>query len=231
VGERLAAQHRVVAPDLPGYGGTTPQPRDQQPDVGFASELVAALIAHVGATAVLAAHSYGGVVALRTALRGAPVGALALFEPVAMTLLPVAGEPEAFATTRSVFDDYFATHDAGDPRAVRKMIDFWFGDGAFARMPDALTGFLIQQTAANIRDVRAAFREDYSLAALRRLQIPVTTVVGGRSPEVMQRIVRALTRALPDGRLVTWPDADHALTTTHVDAAAELIAGLARARS
>jgi pimeloyl-ACP methyl ester carboxylesterase len=138
VGERLAAQHRVVAPDLPGYGGTTPQPRDQQPDVGFASELVAALIAHVGAPAVLAAHSYGGVVALRTALRGAPVGALALFEPVAMTLLPVAGEPEAFATTRSVFDDYFATHDAGDPRAVRKMIDFWFGDGAFARMPDAL---------------------------------------------------------------------------------------------
>jgi hypothetical protein len=59
----------------------------------------------------------------------------------------------------------------------------------------------------------------------------VTTVVGGRSPEVMQRIVRALTRALPDGRLVTWPDADHALTATHVDAGRRADRGLARARS
>src|SRR5262245_41946141 len=69
VGERLAEQFRVIAPDLPGYGETTPQPPGEEPDVGYASELVEALIRHVGPPAVLAGHSYGGVVALSVALR------------------------------------------------------------------------------------------------------------------------------------------------------------------
>src|SRR5262245_7030750 len=88
VGERLAGRYRVIAPDLPGYGETTPQPPEQDPDVGYASELVEALIRRMGAPDVLAGHSYGAVVALAVALRGnVSIGALALFEPVALKVL------------------------------------------------------------------------------------------------------------------------------------------------
>jgi pimeloyl-ACP methyl ester carboxylesterase len=69
VGERLAGRYRVIAPDLPGYGATTPQP-EGEPHVAYAAELIEALADEVGAPAVLAGHSCGGVVALAVALRG-----------------------------------------------------------------------------------------------------------------------------------------------------------------
>jgi pimeloyl-ACP methyl ester carboxylesterase len=77
VGEPLAARYRIIAADLPGYGETTPQPPGGEPYVEYASELVEALTRYVGTPAVLAGHSYGGVVALALALRGpVSIGAL-----------------------------------------------------------------------------------------------------------------------------------------------------------
>ena len=40
VGERLATRHRVIAPDLPGHGPTTPPPADSAPDPAYAAELI-----------------------------------------------------------------------------------------------------------------------------------------------------------------------------------------------
>jgi pimeloyl-ACP methyl ester carboxylesterase len=228
VGEHLAGRYRVIAPDLPGYGETTPQPPEHDPDVGYASELVEALVRHVGPPAVLAGHSYGGVVALAVALRGnVPVRALALFEPVAVKVLSMAHESEAYAATKAVFDDYISSVERGDGEAVRKMVDFWFGEGAFARMPEPLAAFLVKETASNVKDVRAAFRESYSSAALGKLRMPVATVVGNRSPDIMHRIARALAERLPYGSVTVLQKANHALTTTHADAVAEAIASLA----
>jgi pimeloyl-ACP methyl ester carboxylesterase len=128
--------------------------------------------------AVLAGHSYGGVVALAVALRGhVSIGALVLIEPVALKVLTMDGESEAYAAAKAVFDDYISRFESGDGRAVQKMVDFWFGEGAFARMPEPLAAYLIKETAANIKDVRATFRESYSVDALRRLHMPVVTVV------------------------------------------------------
>src|SRR5262245_48971536 len=168
VGTRLADRYRVVAPDLPGYGGTSPQPRGEAPDVGYASALMEAVIRHVGAPAVLAGHSYGGVIALAVALRGdVAVGALALFEPVAIPVLLMGGDLDAFQSARAMFDDYIASFEGGDTRAIRRMIDFWFGPGAFDRMPEPVTAALVQATITNIQDVRATLRERYELEAFR----------------------------------------------------------------
>ena len=229
VGERLAGRHRVIALDLPGYGETTSQRPGEEPEVGYASELVEALIRHVGPPAVLAGHSYGGVIALDSALRGkVPVGALVLFEPVAMKILATVGESEAYATAKAVFDDYIARFERGEDRAVQKMIDFWFGDGAFAKMPEPLTGFLIKETAANIKDVRAAFRVNYTVDAFRRLRMPVVAVIGDRSPEITQRIVSLIAELAPHGSVRKIAAANHALTTTHADAVAEVISRVAK---
>lgn len=225
VGEKLADRYHVIAPDLPGYGETTPQSTEDVPDVAYASELIEALICKVEASVVLAGHSYGGVVALSLALRGnINVGALVLFEPVAMKILPSSGETEAFAMAKTVFDDYIASFEGGDDRAVRKMIDFWFGQGAFDQMPESLANYLIKETAANIKDVRATFLESYSHDALQRLQSPVSIIVGDQSPDITHKIARAIAAHVPLGSVTKLKKANHALITTHVDEVAQAIA-------
>lgn len=226
VGERLAARHRVVAPDLPGHGGTTPQPAQATPDVAYTATLIEALVDAVGRPALLVGYSYGGVVALAVALRGAASGALVLLEPVAVPVLALAGDDALDARARAVFDGYIGDVEAGDPTRVATMVDFWFGPGAFARMPAPLREYMIREAPTNVRDVRGTLREAYSAAALSRLAMPVTTVVGGRSPEATWTIARTITAHVAKGSLLRLDDADHAMITTHDEALAQILAGL-----
>ena len=229
VAERLADRYRVIAPDLPGHGGTPSPPADRESDIGYASESIEAVVRHVGAPAVVAGHSYGGVVALAVALRGeVPVGALALFEPVALEALRMAGDLGAYTWAKDVFEDYIARVEGGDDGAVRRMIDFWFGDGTFGRMPQALTAYFRKEARSNSNDVRATFRVSYSPDAFRRLEVPTAVIVGDRSPDITHRIARAIVAHVRSGSLTTLDNADHALTATHVEAVAQAIAAIAR---
>ena len=66
---RLAQQgYRVLAPALPGFGGTPPLPPDRFDLAGYA-DWVAAFIAAAGTSrrVTLVGHSFGGAVALKTA--------------------------------------------------------------------------------------------------------------------------------------------------------------------
>jgi magnesium chelatase accessory protein len=228
VAERLSLRFRVIAPNLPGYGATTRSAGDGPGDSSYAAGLIEALIAEVGAPAVLAGHSYGGVVALMTALRGrAKPGALALFEPVAVPVLAAVGETEAFAAARTLFDGYCAAFERGDREAARIMVDYWFGAGALDQMPAPVREFLIAHTGHNVRDVRATFRDPYSLPALHGLTMPVLCVRGSRSAAMMGKIVEAIAAHVPRGIIKTIEKANHAMTTTHVEAVATLIAELA----
>jgi pimeloyl-ACP methyl ester carboxylesterase len=225
VGEQLAGRFRIVAPNLPA---ATALPDGSPAEVAHDASAIEELIAAVGPPRVLAAHSYGGVVALSVALRGrAPLRALALFEPVPIPVLLAVGDRETFGAAQRVFDDYLASFEAGDGQAIRKMVDFWFGAGAFARIPEAPRGYLIEHTADNVRDVRALFRIRYARDELRALAAPVTVAYGGASPAANERIAAALASSVAHGKLVRLDGATHALTTTHADAVAGLIAELA----
>lgn len=228
VGARLCGTHRVIAPDLPGCGMTTSEAAGQELDVEHACELVEALIDEVGTPAVLAGHSYGAVVALTIALRGrVPLGALALFEPVALNVLALGGEHELHASARATFEKYISSFEQGDAKATAKMIDFWFGTGAFDRMPPSMVDYVIRETPSNIRAVRATLRQCYSAGALEALQMPVTAFIGGRSPKVIHTIAQAIARQVPHGSVSTIDNANHALTMTHAAAVAAAISDLA----
>ena len=231
VAERLAGRFRVVAPSLPGYGESTPAPPGGPADNTYAAEAIEAIADAVGPLAALVGHSYGGVVALRVALRAkvAPP-ALGLFEPVAVPILGTVGDREGLEAAKAVFDGYCASAEAGDPRAVRTMVEYWFGPGAFEQMPEPMRAYLVENTANNVRDVRATFRDAYPLDGLRALAMPVLVVHGERSPEAMRKICEALASTVRRGSLVRLDNATHALTTTHADAVAGLIAKLADPR-
>jgi pimeloyl-ACP methyl ester carboxylesterase len=57
--------------------------------------------------------------------------------------------------------------------------------------------------------------------------MPTLVAYGARSPQTMVKIVRAIVAHVPGARLERVEGANHALTTTHVDAVAAMIAGLA----
>lgn len=228
VGERLADRYRIIAPDLPGYGATTPQGSDATPDTTHAVELIEALVASTGQPAVMAGHSYGGVVALAVALRQRiHIGALVLFEPVALRVLSAVGEVATYEGAKAVFDDYLSRFEGGDHQAIRTIIDFWHRPGVFDQMPDPVKAYLLKETAKNTRDVRATFREEYSPSAFGKLAVPILAVCGSRSPAVTQQIAKAIAAQTPMGSFVSLENADHALTTTHVDAVAEIISNVA----
>jgi pimeloyl-ACP methyl ester carboxylesterase len=228
VARQLESRFRVISPNLPGYGATTRPPPGLPSDSSHAARLIESLLDGLARPAVLAGHSYGGVVALLLALRGVvKPGALVLFEPVAVPLLAAVGDKQGFASAQALFDDYRTSFEAGDPLAVRKMVDYWFGAGAFDQMPAATREYLVSYTSNNVDDVNATFRDTYSIEALRGLTVPTVVVYGGRSPDTMVKIVHAIARHVPGARLERIDDANHAVTTTHAELVTQLIAAAA----
>jgi pimeloyl-ACP methyl ester carboxylesterase len=85
----LARNHRVLVPDLPGHGGSTPLPA--VPNLGVFADRVAAVAKTEGMLpATFVGHSLGAVVALRIALR----------RPADATSLVLAGAAGVSSTTR-----------------------------------------------------------------------------------------------------------------------------------
>ncbi len=223
IGKTLAGRYSVVAPTLPGHGPGEP------PTVQDTGDIAAATLAALGALAApvtIGAHSFGAVIALQMALSGKlAIARLVLFEPVAFGVLPASGEQAAFDAAKPIFERYAARHRAGDADAVAIMADFWFGAGAFARMPPPVQGFMRQQAAVNVRDVEAVFRDRYAPDALERLTMPATVAYGDRSPAVARLIAERLAASLGNGRAVALAGANHGMLNSHPDAVAKLIAG------
>jgi len=228
VAERLSQRFRVVVPNLPGYGETPRGTSQRRGDIAHAAELIEAVLAEFGQPLVLAGHSYGGVLALRMALRNVVrPRALALFEPVALGVLEAVGDAQAFLRASAFFNDYTSRVGAGDGEAIRTMVEYWFGAGAFDRLPGPARTFLIRHAHENARDVRATLQEQYSRESLQRLVMPVLVVCGSLSPGMMQSICAHIASQSARGSLVTLDGATHAMTTTHAEAVAGLIGDLA----
>jgi len=228
VGKRLSDRFRIVAPNLPGYGGTSLEEPGGPDGVPHAAGLLESLIRETGVPDVLAGHSYGGAVALTVALRGhVKPRALALFEPVCTPILLATGETESFARMKALLDDYISAFESGDLEAARTMVDFWFGLGAYEKLPGPVRDFIVKNTGPNVHDVRATFRERYAPDAIRNLDMPVWVVYGGNSPDVSYKIASTLAAIAGKGSLVKVDGATHALTATHSGEVAQLIAALA----
>jgi pimeloyl-ACP methyl ester carboxylesterase len=229
VAKRLGDRFRVAALDLPGHGGSTPRPEGEPTTtaggVAAVEALVSAQLAERPGPVVLAGHSYGGVVSLAVALGGrVPLRGLVLLEPVLVKLLPAAGLHADFAAAAATFDTYFERAARGELEATGIMVDFWFGPGAYARMPPAVQTALGANLARNSLDVRSVFAETYAPEQLARLAVPLVVAYGSRSPGVTRRMALLLAGMVPRGTVHEIADAGHGMPTTHAEAVAALIA-------
>ncbi len=230
VAKHLASGFRMLTPDLPGYGGSDPLPAAGARGTAAMAAAVAALIAAQAEPVWVAGHSYGGNVALHAALaeRGRVKG-IALFEPVFFRGLQLDGERRELEAARAHFEDYVRRVEGGETVAVYRMIDFWFGTGAFDRLPPPVRGFLENAAVRNAADVKAAFRETVAAADLAAFDRPAIVAHGAVSPPVVAAIATTLARLLPRAQALPIAGGTHAMLDTHPEAVAALINRLASA--
>jgi pimeloyl-ACP methyl ester carboxylesterase len=226
VAPKLPPGHRLLMPDLPGYGGSDPLPAGTRGTTAMAAA-IEALAAACDQAVWLCGHSYGGNVALHAALaRPDLVRGVALFEPVFLRALALAGEQAAFDVAAEHFTAYVRHVAAGDNAAVTSMVDYWFGAGAFARLPPPVRDFLVGAAPRNAADVSATFAETVTAESLRRFAPPVVIACGRASPAVTPAIAAALAKLLPQVRCETIAGANHGMLDSHPDAVAGVIASL-----
>jgi pimeloyl-ACP methyl ester carboxylesterase len=182
---RLAVDHHVYAPDLPGFG------RSEQPPATLTiHELADTLAAWMQvmqlARAMLLGHSFGCQIVAELALRHPSRLAQAIF--VAPTV-----EPQGRTAIRQI---------------VRLLRDAW--RELLGLLPLVLNDYRRAGLARTIRTLRHAL-QDMIESKLPQVQVPSLVVRGARDPIVSPQWAEAVARTLPRGRLVVIPGAAHAV--------------------
>jgi len=185
----LEPSHEVVAPDLPGWG--------EEPLPVAAFSLVDRVAAHL--PAALVGNSFGGSVALRTAL--------AHPDRVSRLVLIDAGLP-AWDWTEEM-RDYWAREeaavDAGDLDAAAEVnLDFWVAPEHRDEVRPQQRRALELQTAHD--EPELIWPE---LAPLNSLTMPVLVVVGEEDKPDFKAIAHHLAEEIPGAELALVPEAGH----------------------
>lgn len=182
---------RALAPDLPGFG------KSRWPGDGFSIPATTAWLERFADAAALptaawVGHSISCQIALRLARRSpGRVSALVLAAPT------------------------------GQERGVRRAAHQFIGlaTDAFREEPRLVAGVLRRYAAAPIATIATWIRSrnDSPEPDAAKVRCPVLIVLGEEDPVVDARFARRLAGILPDGRLVTLPDAAHAVALDPAD--------------
>jgi len=208
-----AAGFEVLAPDLPGHGGTTALSRPRCSLPGMAEALRGLLQTLDRAPVAAIGHSAGAALCARLALDGAPGlermvwigGALLPFSGLTGLVAPVL----ARLLARAPLLPQLAAWGAGDGAAVERLIDTTgsvLDAGGIAayrdllRQPAHVSGALAMMAGWDLAPMR---RE------LPRLALPVLMLHGQRDRAVPAAQAAAVARLLPQGTLLPLDGLGH----------------------
>lgn len=184
----LTARYRVLAVELPGHAGSAPLPRGAT-TADFAGSVAGVLDAEGVEGAVVAGHSFGGLVALRLAeQRPELVGSLLLIAPAGIRTTARAVQTVVVATARlrparyvAPFRHRFATR-AWYRRALFRP---WFVADAVALTERATHGLLsAHRTHADTITAGRAMIADDPRRVLPGLPCPVLVLWGARDAQL-----------------------------------------------
>jgi 3-oxoadipate enol-lactonase len=185
----LEREHHVVAPDLPGWG-ETPLPTEPFSFVDFTAELL---------PGVLVGNSFGGMVALRTAL--------AHPKRVERLVLVAAALPAWDWTEkmRAHFEAGERAVESGDLDAASEVdMDFWVKPEHRDEVRPQLRRALELQTAHEEPEVIWP-----ELGSLAKLGMPTLVVVGADDHADFHAIAEHLADGIPNADLALVPGAGH----------------------
>jgi pimeloyl-ACP methyl ester carboxylesterase len=208
----LSRENRILAPDLPGFGGSDPPAPGSEVDEY--SETLVALLDHVGVEpAVVAGHSLGGLIASDLALRHPErVRGLILVNGTGIEI----GHARLAVIVRTfiVFGALFRR--PGVMRAIsrrpRLRRAFLYG---FVRDPAGMGAELASETiplmvAPGLETAVRAGAQASGRLPPERIEVP-TLLVWGRHDRILRlSLAEELAEAIPDARLEVIDEAGHA---------------------
>ena len=215
--QQLASTHHCISIKLPGHCGM-PDPDDfTAPNIDTELKIIESVIAELTEQPIhLIGHSFGGVVALALALKGAvAIQELTLFEPVSTWVFESVGDHAMTQQVNAFIQDYRQGISNNALYICGKVIDFWGGEGAFEPLPDFIKDGMVPLTANNNRHWTLCENTEHPRTSLNLLTIPTKLVCGSASNPVAQAIVDHLSHELPNSKQYTIPGASHFLVTSH----------------
>ena len=216
--DRLAPSFHVLAADSFGAGKGPSWPADRPLALRDEVALLEPVFSRAGDRFSLVGHSYGAAVALiAAAQRPHRVRALVLYEPTLFALLDAESKPpnEADGIRNAVASAASELAVGNRGAAAECFIDYWMGDGAWARMPEPRRT-PIEAAIVNVEGwATALFEEPTPLAAFKALEMPVLLMVGKDSPASSRGVAQRLTGVLPDLELVGLEGMGHMGPITH----------------
>lgn len=212
----LSTRYRCLAPNLLGYGGTTPWASDRRQTLADAAEVGLAICGLAQGPIRLVGHSWGGAVALATAHRLGPrVSHLALYEPMLMGLLAGHGRALALREAQTVYAAVQKYGDAGDWLILAKIFtDYFNGDGAWAATPAERQQAVASQLPPNRHEWDAG-AVPITTAQLAGIVAQTVVLCGSDTRLVLRETVAVLAEAFPKWRVVDIPGAGHMGPLTH----------------
>jgi pimeloyl-ACP methyl ester carboxylesterase len=216
----LAPRHRAIAINLFGYGGTSPWPEERPQTLADQCELVEPFIRQATGGVALVGHSFGGMVAMKAALRRPEaVRSLVLLEPIPFRLLERSGRHEAYAEIRGLGDHVQRHGRAGRWEVVaERFADYWNGDGSWAAMPPDRRARFTAAVPPNVAEFDAVMADDALLDEWPRIAA-ATLVMSARDTRRPTAEIAALLRAgAPHWTFRELPDGGHMFPLTRAEA-------------
>lgn len=212
--DALVPTHRVLVPDLIGYGTSSPWPVGAPFHFRIDVAAVSALLATLGEPAHLVGHSYGGLIALHAAL-ARPPRSLALYEPVAFGVLDPQADADALAEIARVRLTYTPDDGGADDRWLAAFVDWWNGPGAWAALSGEAQGGFRAVGWKLSEEVRTLMTDRAGAAEFATLTAPALLMGGERSPRAEQRTLERLAACLPHATHQRFAGLGHMGPITH----------------
>jgi pimeloyl-ACP methyl ester carboxylesterase len=150
----LMQHRRVIAPNLYGYGGTSPWIAPAPQTIADQAALVLAVLEDVDGPVDLVGHSFGALIALEVAIMlGGRAGRLVMHEPNPFALLNRPGHEAAHMAAQDLHRHVRAHYLRGDWRgAASRFADFFLGPGAWQALPEARRVALAASLGPNLHE-------------------------------------------------------------------------------
>ncbi|MDF2179551.1 alpha/beta hydrolase [Aliiglaciecola sp. CAU 1673] len=190
----LASHFRLINIDLFGYGDAPQASGCKGFSLSHETDRIQLILEELAVTEFsLLGHSYGGAVALKMAYdHSSRVNSLQLFEPVAFHLLkkgcPARLEVETLASNMD---------SLSKEQAAASFVDYWNGEGFFARCPSSMQQLFCSQVAKVGLDFQALINEPNGLEQYATLPMPTQLLSGRQTRQSAKNVAQSLLSVQP----------------------------------